>query len=232
MIVQFNQPSVTVLRDRTEAGHLLSGKLTAYRDNPRTIILALPRGGVPVGFAIHQALGLPLDAFITRKLGFPGNPEYALGAVTETGYVWLNQEVMGLNERAELNLRFQVDKEIVIQKEEIDRQRRLFRNSRSFPNLGTDWTVILVDDGIATGSTFLASLHALREMRVTRIIAALPVGPFDTLQKIATFVDHTEVLLTPDLFQAVGNYYVDFSQVEDSEVIADLAAARCHVSQK
>lgn len=212
-----------MFKTRQEAGRVLAERLIAYRDQKDAVVLALPRGGVAVAYPISLALHLPLDVFITRKLGAPGNPEYAIGAVAETGMVHLNpgsQEVLqslgatsGYLEQA-----------IAAQRMEITRRQSLYRRGRPIPAV-SGRTVILVDDGIATGATFLASVSALRGRAPARLVAALPVGPSDTLAEVRRQVDELVVLLQPETLFAVGNHFVDFTQVEDEAVIRYLDAA-------
>lgn len=206
--------------NREEAGDRLAASLDTYRHDPKGIILALPRGGVALGYRISLALRLPLDVLITRKLRAPGNPEYAMGALAETGATFLNQEairVLSISDEA-------LEKEIRFQQQEIVRRQELYRHGRSLPVL-TDKTVLLVDDGIATGSTFFASLQALRDLHPARVIGAIPVGPWETIRLVRQQVDELVVIETPEPFFAVGNHYVDFRQVEDEDVIRYLALA-------
>ncbi|MDH5668012.1 MAG: phosphoribosyltransferase [Nitrospira sp.] len=209
-----------VFRNREEAGRRLVEQLIHYREQPDALILALPRGGVAVGYQLSLGLHLPLDVFLVRKLGAPDNPEYALGAVGETGVVYFNPE-------AKTGLHFsQADlKEFIrSQQEEISRRQALYRQDRRLPAL-TDRTVILVDDGIATGSTFLASIQSIRHLKPQRLIGAIPVGPPDTIREVHKHVDELVVLATPDPFVAVGNHYVDFTQVSDHDVVEYLNLA-------
>ncbi len=212
-----------IFRDRTEAGRELAAKLGAYRNDPTGLILALPRGGVPVGYEISLALHLPLDVFITRKLGAPDNPEYAIGAVAETGSIHMNQQALRMMGGFSTASRY-FEEMVRTQREEIRRRQDLYRNGRPLPDL-KDRTVLLVDDGIATGATFLASIEALRSLQVGQLIAALPVGPAETLSEIAKQVDKLIVLATPEPFYAVGNHYEDFRQVSDDEVVRYLTEA-------
>lgn len=212
-----------IFRDRTEAGRELASKLDAYRDDPGALILALPRGGVAVGYEISLALRLPLDVFITRKLGAPDNPEYAIGAVAETGSIYCNPEALRMMGGFSTASRH-FEEMVRTQREEIRRRQDLYRNGRPLPDL-KDRTVLLVDDGIATGATFLASIEALRSLQVGRLIAALPVGPRETLNQIGKQVHDLIVLATPEPFYAVGNHYVDFRQVDDDEVVRYLEQA-------
>lgn len=214
-----------ILRNREEAGRLLANRLLTYKDDPKAMILALPRGGVPVGAEVSRCLHLPLDVFITRKIGAPGNREFALGAVAETGFVYTNEEVLQFEIASEEFLNRYLDREVEAQKEEIARRQKLYRQGNPLPSL-EDRTVLLVDDGVATGSTYLASLHALRDSPVEKIVAAIPVGPPDTMQRIRQLVDELVVLHQPFPFQAVGLYYEDFTQVKDDEVCQCLMQAR------
>jgi putative phosphoribosyl transferase len=209
-----------MFRNREEAGRILADKLTRYRNDPTALILALPRGGVAVGYQLSLALHVPLDVFITRKIGAPGNPEYAIGAVAETGSRYLNQEAVssfGLS-------RHELDRLIHVQEKEIARRKDLYRQGRPLPQL-TGHTVLLVDDGIATGSTFLASALAIRNLQPRRLVAVIPVGPPSTIREVRSHVDELVILMTPDPFYAVGNFFTDFTQVEDRDVIQYLNLA-------
>ncbi len=209
-----------MFRNREEAGRILADKLSHYRNDPTAVILALPRGGVAVGYQLSLALHLPLDVFMTRKIGAPGNPEYAIGAVAETGSCSLNQEAVnsfGLSQH-ELN------RLVHVQEKEIARRKDLYRKGRSLPPL-TGRTVLLVDDGIATGSTFIASALAIRSLQPRRLVGVIPVGPSSTIREVRSHVDELVVLMTPEPFEAVGNFFVDFTQVEDRDVIQYLNLA-------
>jgi len=213
-----------MLQDREEAGRLLAERLTAYRDDPQAAVLALPRGGVAVGFAISRALHLPLDVFLVRKLGAPGNPEYAVGAVSETGTVRLNPQAGAVLARFGTPVGY-LEETIRAEREEMTRRQAVYRGGKALPDLA-GWTVILVDDGIATGATFLASVEALRKLGPGRLVAALPVGPPETLREVGRQVDELVWLKAPESFYAVGQHYESFAQVEDAEVLAYLAQAR------
>jgi putative phosphoribosyl transferase len=209
-----------MFRDREEAGRILADKLSPYRNDPTALILALPRGGVAVGYQLSLALHIPLDVFITRKIGAPGNPEYAIGAVAETGSHYLNQEAIssfGLS-------RHELERLIHIQEKEIARRKDLYRQGRPLPQL-TGRTVLLVDDGIATGSTFMASALAIRGLQPRRLVGVIPVGPPSTIREVRSHVDELVILMTPDPFNAVGNFFADFTQVEDRDVIQYLNLA-------
>ena len=209
-----------MFRNREEAGRMLADELSHYRNDPTALILALPRGGVTVGYQLSLALHVPLDVFMTRKIGAPGNPEYAIGAVAETGSHYLNQEAVssfGLS-------RHELDRLIHVQETEIARRKDLYRQGRPLPQL-TGRTVLLVDDGIATGSTFLASALAIRSLQPRRLIGVIPVGPSSTIREVRLHMDELVILMTPDPFEAVGNFFVDFTQVEDRDVIQHLNLA-------
>ena len=203
-----------MFRNREEAGRILANRLSHYRNDPTSLILALPRGGVVVGYQLSLALHVPLDVFLTRKIGAPGDPEYAIGAVAETGSHYLNQEAVssfGLS-------RYGLDRLIQVQENEIARRKDLYRQGRPLPHL-TGRTVLLVDDGIATGSTFLASARAIRGLQPHRLVGVIPVGPPSTIREVRAQVDELVVLMTPDPFAAVGNFFMDFTQVEDRDVV-------------
>ena len=209
-----------MFRNREEAGRMLADKLSRYRNDPTALILALPRGGVAVGYQLSLALHVPLDVFITRKIGAPDNPEYAIGAVAETGSHYLNQEAVssfGLS-------RHELERLIHVQEQEIARRKDLYRQGRPLPPL-TGRTVLLVDDGIATGSTFLASALAIRGLQPRRLVGVIPVGPPSTIREVRSHVDELVILMTPDPFNAVGNFFVDFTQVEDRDVVEYLNLA-------
>jgi putative phosphoribosyl transferase len=210
-----------MFRNREEAGRILADKLSPYRNDPTGLILALPRGGVAVGYQLSLSLHLPLDVFIARKIGAPENPEYAIGAVAETGSCSLNQEAInsfGLSQ-------YELNRLIDLQEKEIARRKGLYRQGLPLPQL-TGRTVLLVDDGVATGSTFMASALAIRSVQPRRLVGVLPVGPPSTTRDIRSCVDELVILMTPDPFYAVGNFFIDFTQVEDRDVIHYLNLAK------
>ncbi|MBK9112431.1 MAG: phosphoribosyltransferase [Nitrospira sp.] len=209
-----------MFKNREEAGELLAQELIQFRKDPSAILLALPRGGVAVAYQLSLALHLALDVLITRKIGAPGNPEYALGAVSETGAVYWNREALlglSLTER-------QLSAAVQAQQKEVTRRVALYRQGRPFPDLN-DRTVILVDDGLATGATFFASVATARQGNPRRVIGAIPVGPRSTVEEARKLVDQLIVLRVPDPFYAVGNFYRDFEQVEDRAVLQYLNLA-------
>lgn len=210
-----------LFKDRHDAGNRLAQKLLHYKGAKDAIVIALPRGGVVVGYDISLALRLPLDVLITRKLGSPLNPELAMGALAETGYRHLNQDV--IREYHVSNA--QLEQEMIRQKSEIGRRLTRYRGGRALPSL-KGRTVILVDDGIATGATFYASLGALIKSEAARVVAAVPVAPPRIAAELNTLVDEVVVLHTSEWFFGIGQFYEEFPQVEDDEVLACLEAVR------
>lgn len=209
-----------IFQNREEAGRQLAARLQKYRNAPDGVILALPRGGVAVGYQLSIGLHLPLDVFITRKIGAPENPEYALGAISETGNIYLNPDAV-----AEFRLSHQdLDAIVSDQRREIRRRQQLYRQGRH-PLPLKDRLVIVVDDGVATGATFFASIEAITQQHPKTLVAALPVGPEETIARARSRVDELVVLATPEPFWAVGNHYVDFTQVEDRDVLEYLNLA-------
>lgn len=207
-------------RDRAEAGQLLGRELARRFSAPEdVIVLALPRGGVPVGHEVAQALGAPLDAFIVRKLGVPGHEELAMGAIASGGVRVLNRDVLSyvpLSDKA-------IDAVAEREQEELERRERSYRGSR--PPLDVHGkTVIVVDDGLATGSTMRAAVMALRKMEPRSIIVAVPVAAVQTCEDFRREGIDIVCLRTPEPFQAVGLWYDDFSQTSDAEVHHLLAA--------
>jgi putative phosphoribosyl transferase len=216
-----------MFRNREEAGRMLAEKLSHYRNDPTGLILALPRGGVAVGYQLSLALHIPLDVFITRKIGAPDNPEYAIGAVAETGSRYLNQEAISSFDLS----RHELERLIHVQEKEIARRRDLYRQGRPLPQL-TGRTVFLVDDGIATGSTFMASALAIRSLQPHCLVGVIPVGPPSTMREVRAHVNELMVLMTPDPFYAVGDFFVDFTQVEDRDVVGYLNLAEAAMLER
>jgi len=210
-----------VFRDREDAGRLLAAKLGAYRDNPGGLVLALPRGGVAIGYELSRALHLPLDVFITRKLSTPDNPEYAIGALSETGAVYLNPDAVEAFRLSPAHLNALIGHA----REEITRRQERYRNGAPLAAV-TGRTIILVDDGMATGATFFATIEAITELSPRRLVAAVPVAPEDNVDPVRSRVDEFIVLTTPAPFFAVGQHYQCFAQVDDAEVLEYLHAAQ------
>jgi len=200
-------------RDRREAGRLLAAQLGAYAKRPDVLVLALPRGGVPVAAEVASALGAPLDVFVVRKLGVPGHEEYALGAIATGGVRVLNEEVvqaLRIPDRV-------IDALAGREQEELARRERVYRGHRPPPDV-RGRTVILVDDGLATGATMHAAIRALRQQQPARIVVAVPTASPETCAELKTEVDDIICATTPDPFYAVGLWYEDFSQTTDEEV--------------
>jgi erythromycin esterase-like protein/predicted phosphoribosyltransferase len=208
-------------RDRTEAGRLLAERLRQYTGRDDVVVLGLPRGGVPVAFEIARALDAPLDVFLVRKLGVPGHEEYALGAIATGGTRVLNKELIeSLNIPPEW-----IEAIDAKERRELERRERAYRDDRPPPDLAGK-TVIVVDDGLATGSTMLAAVHAIRQDDPAQIVVAVPVADPDVCAALRATADEVVCLSTPQPLRAVGLWYEDFSQTIDSEVRGLLARAR------
>jgi len=200
-------------RNRTDAGRQLAEKLAAYANRPDVLVLALPRGGVPVAVELARAIGAPLDVFLVRKLGVPGYEELAMGAVATGGVRVLNDEIvrgLGISEH-------EIDAVVARELRELSRRDRLYRGDRP-PSDVAGRTVILVDDGLATGATMRAAVQALRQQQPGRIVAAVPTASPDTCQVLKAEADDVICAITPEPFFAVGHWYDDFTQTTDDEV--------------
>jgi putative phosphoribosyl transferase len=209
-------------RDRPDAGRQLARQLMKYASQD-PVILALPRGGVPVGFEVAKALGAPLDLVLVRKIGAPGHAEFGIGAVVDGAHpqVVLNDTAIT---QLEVSSSY-IEQETRRQLDEIERRRRRYLAGR--PPINVEGrTAIIVDDGIATGGTVRAALRALSRARPARLVLAVPVGPRDTLDELLAEADEVICLLTPEPFYAVGEHYDDFTQTSDDEVITLLDEAR------
>ncbi len=199
--------------DRHDAGRRVAAALRKYADRPDLIVLALPRGGVPVGYEVAQDLHAPLDVFIVRKLGVPGHEELAMGAIATGGVRILDRnlvEMLGLSPA-------DIDRVTAFEQRELERRENLYRDRRPPPDV-VGRTVILVDDGLATGSTMRAAVQALRQEGVRSIVVAVPIAPPDTCESLREEVDDIICAVTPEPFRAVGIWYVDFSETSDQEV--------------
>jgi putative phosphoribosyl transferase len=214
------EPPVTRFRDREDAGRRLAAELRAYAaEHP--IIIALPRGGVPVGYEVARALDAPLDVWVVRKIGVPWHPELGIGAVAEGGYVHITPEVLRHIELSDDELSLATESK----RREVEERVRRFRGDHPRPVLHGR-TVIVVDDGIATGGTVRAAIQSIRAENPSKIVLAVPVAAPDTLGALASEVDHVVCLLTPSNLHAIGLWYEDFSQVPDVEVVRLLDRAR------
>ncbi|OGO95531.1 MAG: phosphoribosyl transferase [Coxiella sp. RIFCSPHIGHO2_12_FULL_44_14] len=212
---------MTLFRNRTDAGQQLAHKLSRYAQKPNVIVLALPRGGVPVGFEIAQALQVPLDIFLVRKLGVPGQEELAMGAIASGDIEVLNQDIV-----QSLHIPRHIIEAIKAKEAAVIQQRNtLYR--KNYPPLPIkNKTVILVDDGVATGATLRAAIAAIRQLGCSRLIVAIPLAPESTYHELKQELDEIECLATPEPFFAIGNWYHHFPQTSDEEVCALIAANR------
>ena len=202
-----------LFHDRADAGKRLAEDLGQYRGRADVVVLGLPRGGVPVAYEVAKALGAPLDVFVVRKLGLPGLEELALGALASGGYRFVNDEVATLYGVSPETL----DEITAREQAELLREEQEYRDGKPFPDLRGK-TVILVDDGLATGASMRAAVHALRGSNAAQVIVAVPVAAPDTCDAVAESADNTVCSLTPQPFFAVGLWYEDFEQVSDEEV--------------
>lgn len=206
-------------RNRREAGQYLAGQLSAYRGRDDVIVLALPRGGVPVAAEVAVALVAPLDIFLVRKVGLPGHEEFAMGAIASGGTVMINEDVTRTYRVSADAVRATVERE----QRELERRERRYRGERPHPDL-TGRVVILVDDGLATGSSMRAAVEAVKQHGPRELVVAVPVAPVETCDALAREVDRVVCAVTPEPFYAVGLWYEDFSQTSDDEVNAILGA--------
>jgi predicted phosphoribosyltransferase len=207
--------------DRHHAGCALSGYLKPYANQCNTMVLALPRGGVPVAYEIARSLTLPLDVFVVRKLGVPKHEEFAMGAIASGGSIILNDSViqdLNLNQRM-------IDAVVQAEQAELKRREFLYRGMRVVSEVYGK-TIILVDDGIATGSSMMAAILALQDLHPLKIVVAVPVASEDSYQTIASLVDELVCPLIPHTFYAVGQWYEQFLQITDDEVVALLENAQ------
>ena len=212
------QVSSQPFRNRAEAGDLLAARLSGLADRDDIIVLALPRGGVPVGYEVANSLGVAFDVFVVRKLGVPGHEELAMGAIASGGVRLVNHDVvdaLGIPPAV-------IDQAARREQVELERREHLYRGSRPLLPLANK-TVVLVDDGLATGSTMRAAVTAVRQQQPARIIVAVPVGASSTCHELAAEADEVICLRSPDPFVAVGLWYLDFSPTSDNEVRTLLA---------
>lgn len=211
-----------LFKDRRDAGRKLAERLKAYKDRKDVMVLGLPRGGVVTGHEVACLLNCSLDILIVKKIGFPGQPELAIGAVSETGAISLNRNIIntyGVSEDY-------INGEIARQRKEIERRVAFYRGGRAMPSLDNK-VIMLTDDGVATGATMKAAISTLKKSDIARIVAAIPVGSGDAEKDIRLMVDELVCLYAPDDFMAVGNYYQDFEQISDEEVIDLLKGGVC-----
>jgi len=205
-------------RNRTEAGRALAKKLVHYAGDPHVLVLGLPRGGIPVAIEVAKALDAPLDVFVVRKLGVPGHQELAMGAIASGGVTLLDPTLVDFVSHAQLN------EVIARETEELARRERTYRNHRPLQATAGK-TVILVDDGIATGASMHAAVEALRRLASRKIVVAAPVSSREASVSLAKAADEAVFSVVPESFHAVGQWYDDFAQVTDDEVRASLERA-------
>jgi putative phosphoribosyl transferase len=216
-----------VFRNREEAGEMLAKRLRAYANREDVIVLGIPRGGVPVAFEVATALQAPLDIFVLRKLGVPGHKELAFGAIASGGSLVLDRRVI---EGLDISDR-QIEVVIANERMELERRELAYRDDK--PPLEIEGLIaIVVDDGIATGSSIRAGIKALRQLKPARIVVAVPVAPLETCNRLRPEVDELVCVHRPQSFLAIGQFYKDFSQVSDQEVIELLKQADRHAVPK
>lgn len=202
-----------IFRDRRDAGRQLAARLRRYADRGDVLVLALPRGGVPVAYEVAQELNAPLDVFLVRKLGVPGHEELAMGAIASGGVRVLNEDIvnyLGIPDEV-------IDAVAIREQRELKRRERAYHGDRPPPDV-KDRVVILIDDGLATGSTMRAAAESLRLQKPQRIVVAVPVSSPETCSQFRSEVDEIVCAFTPEHFQGVGLWYEDFSQTSDEEV--------------
>ena len=209
----YQPPPRPRFRDRADAGRVLAGQLARYTGRKDVVVLALPRGGVPVAYEVARTLGVPLDVFLVRKLGLPGHEELAMGAIASGGIRLINEEVVDAYAVSDAQIAAVTEAE----QRELERRERLYRDNRPLPPL-RDRTVILVDDGLATGATMRVAVLALRYEAPARIVVAVPVAAAETCDDFREIVDDIVCAETPWPFYAVGVWYEDFTQTTDDEV--------------
>jgi len=209
--------SALTFADRSEAGRALARALEHYLHAPGALVLALPRGGVPVAYEVARTLALPMDVFIVRKIGHPRHPEYALGAVASGGVRTMNEDLQSVPAH-------ELDAVVARELQELARRERRYRGERPLPALAGR-TVIVVDDGLATGASMRAAAQAIRAQGPERLVLAVPVGAPDACDALQAHADEVVCLSRPEPFEAVGRWYRDFAQVEDEQVQALMARA-------
>jgi len=209
-----------MFRDRLEAGEKLAEVLSDYRGE-RVAVIAIPRGGVEVGYAVAERFDSPLDVTVPRKIGSPMDPELAVGAVAEDGTIYVEEDVVRMLGVREDWIRVEAEREL----QEVRRRLELYRGGKPLPEL-REYVVLLVDDGIATGATIIATARFLRKLNPRRLVIAAPVAPPEVLPKLSREADDVRCVETPTPFFAIGQFYQDFSQLDDSKVIEYLSKVR------
>lgn len=199
--------------DRTQAGRLLGEALADYANRSDVVVLALPRGGVPVGFEVARMIDAPLDIMLVRKLGTPGQEELAMGAIASGGVCVLNPDIVAVIDISQET----IEAVAATERQELERREQAYRGNKPPPAV-ENHCIILVDDGLATGASMLAAVSALRQRKPASIVVAIPVAPPDTVQRLKQEADDVVCLATPEPFSAVGRWYREFSQTSDDEV--------------
>ncbi len=205
--------------DRFSAAKELADKLQKYKDDKNTVILAIPRGGLQIGYVLAKELNLPLDIVLTKKIGYPGNSEYAVGAVSLKSYIVENSLLKSGKVTHEY-----LEREVADIRKLLEERYKKYRGEKK-PCEIKGKTVIITDDGVATGRTILAAIDLLREDKPEKIVIAVPVGPMDTLEELSVKADEVICVLVPQMFYAIGQFYMDFTQVEDEEAVRLLEEA-------
>ena len=216
---------MTPFKDRRDAGRILTQKLSAYARGQNALILALPRGGVPVAYEVALTLNVPMDIFIVRKLGLPGREELAIGAIASGGIRILNRDIIRMLSIPEEVINFVARREL----QELQRRERLYRGNRPSPEV-RDQTIILIDDGLATGASMRAAVAGVRAQNPARIVVAVPAAAAETCDAFRSEVEEVVCAITPEPFYGVSRWYEDFSQVTDEEVRTLLEEANRQLS--
>ncbi|WP_310421675.1 phosphoribosyltransferase [Chamaesiphon sp. VAR_48_metabat_135_sub] len=216
-------PSETRFRNRTEAGKLLASELTPYANRPNVLVLGIPHGGVTVAVEVAKALNAPLDICLVRKLGVPGNPELAIGAIAAGGFQVLNEDLLDWLRISGHTIAEVADREL----QELQHHDRIYRGDRSPLDI-RDRIVILVDDGLSTGAMMRAAIGILKPQQPQRIIIAVPIAPLDTCDRLRSEVDEVVCLITPEQFCGIGFWYEDFDLTTDEQVCDLLDTATCN----
>jgi len=209
-----------LFRDRLDAGRKLAELLTDFKGE-RCAVIAIPRGGVAIGYVVASELDAPLEVTVPRKIGAPGDPELAVGAVAEDGTIYVEESVAKTLGVRDEWIRMEAEREL----EEVKRRIAVYREGRPLPDL-REYVVIIVDDGVATGATMIATARFLRKMGPRKVVIAVPVAPPEILPKLSSEADDVRCVATPSPFFAIGQFYRDFSQLSDSEVLEYLSKSR------
>jgi predicted phosphoribosyltransferase len=217
---------MALFENRLDAGKKLAAQLTQYAGQKDVIVLALPRGGVPVAYEVARAIDAPMDVFLVRKLGVPGQEELAFGAIASGGIEVVNPEIVHAVHLSESTIRSVISRE----REELRRREQEYRDNRPEPEL-TGKTVILIDDGLATGASMYAAVVAVKQKRPRKVVVAIPVASPESCSALSRFIDQIVCAYTPEPFYGVGQWYEDFSQTSDEEVRQLLELVNQHIHQ-